>query len=95
MFMNDLSGNAELNHPKSTFLYKPTGGDKYIWGPGWDFDWGFGYQLSGAYFRTYSYRTIGVMEGEGKVFFAAMMANEQVIDAYYKVWLNFMKNDGV
>lgn len=95
MFMNDLSGNAELNHPKSTFLYKPTGGDKYIWGPGWDFDWGFGYQLSGAYFRTYSYRTIGVMEGEGKVFFAAMMANEQVIDAYYKVWLNFVKNDGV
>lgn len=95
MFMNELSGNAELNHPKSTFLYKPTGTKRYIWGPGWDYDWGFGYQLSGSYFRTYSYKTIGVMEGEGKTFFAAMMAHEQVIEAFYRLMVDFVKNDGV
>ena len=95
MFMNDLSGNAELNHPKSTFLYKPTGTDKYIWGPGWGFDWGFGYQAYGAYFLSYSFETIGVMSGEGKTFFADMMKNEDVIEAYYKLWLRFVENDGV
>ena len=95
MFMNDLSGNAELNHPKSTFLYKPTGTDKYIWGPGWDFDWGFGYQMYGSYFRSHSFKTIGVMNGEGKTFFGDMMTDEDVIEAYYKVWVKFVENDGV
>ncbi len=35
--------NQELNHPKSVFMYKTEGG-KYMFGPGWDFDWAFGYQ---------------------------------------------------
>ena len=95
MFMNDLCGNTELNHPKSTFLYKPTGTDRYIWGPGWDFDWGFGYQMYGSYFRSYSYTTIGAMNGVGATFFKAMMANEGIINAYYKLWKTFIDNDGV
>lgn len=95
MFMNDLCGNTELNHPKSTFLYKPTGTERYIWGPGWDFDWGFGYQMYGSYFRLYSYSTIGAMNGVGSTFFKAMMANEGIIEAYYKLWKTFIDNDGV
>lgn len=95
MFMNDLSGNTELNHPKSTFLYKPIDTDRYIWGPGWDFDWGFGYQMNGSYFRTYSYKTIGVMNGVGTTFFNYMMNNKGVVDAYYKIWKEFIDNDGV
>lgn len=95
MFMNDLCGNAELNHPKSTFLYKPLGTDKYIWGPGWDFDWGFGYQAYHTYFKSYKFRTIGVMAGVGKTFFADMMSDEMVIEAYYKLWMKFKNNDGV
>ncbi len=95
MFMNDLCGNTELNHPKSTFLYKPTGTDRYIWGPGWDYDWGFGYELYHSYFKDYSYKTIGAMNGVGANFFTAMMSNEEVIEAYYKVWVKFVENDGV
>ena len=95
MFMNELSGNTELNHPKSTFLYKPTGTDRYIWGPGWDFDWGFGYQMHGSYFRSYTYKTIGAMSGVGANFFSAIMSHEEVIEAYYKVWVKFVENDGV
>ncbi len=34
--------NQELNHPKSVYLHKTEGG-KYIFGPGWDFDWAFGF----------------------------------------------------
>ena len=95
MFMNDLCGNTELNHPKSTFLYKPTGTDRYIWGPGWDFDWGFGYEMNGSYFKTYSYKTIGVMNGVGTSFFKKMMSHEEVIEAYYKIWVKFVENNGI
>ncbi len=95
MFMNELCGNTELNHPKSTFLYKPTGTDRYIWGPGWDFDWGFGYESNGSYFKTYAYKTIGVMNGIGTNFFRSMMTHEEVIEAYYKVWVKFVENNGV
>ena len=93
MLMNDLCGNTELNHPKSTFLYKPTGTSRYIFGPGWDFDWGFGYQMNGSYFQTYSYRTIRAFTGLGTTFFQALMEHEQVIEAYYKVWQKFIKDD--
>lgn len=95
MFMNELAGNSELNHPKSTFLYKPTGTSRYIWGPGWDFDWGFGYEIYHSYFQSYSYTTIGVMNGVGTSFFRAMMSNEGIIEAYYKVWVKFVQNGGV
>jgi hypothetical protein len=81
MLMNDLCGNTELNHPKSTFLYKPYGTTRYIFGPGWDFDWGFGYQMYGSYFRTYTYRTIRAFTGLGTTFFQALMEHEQVIEA--------------
>ena len=95
MFMNDLCGNTELNHPKSTFLYKPTGTDRFIFGPGWDFDWGFGYEMNGSYFRTYSYKTIGVMSGKGNTFFTAMMSHEDILRQYYFVWKNFVESNGL
>ena len=95
MFMNELAGNTELNHPKSTFLYKPTGTKRYIWGPGWDYDWGFGYELYHSYFQSYSYKTIGAMNGIGTNFFRKMMSHEEVIEAYYKLWVKFVENDGV
>lgn len=95
MFMNDLCGNTELNHPKSTFLYKPHGTDRFIFGPGWDFDWGFGYQTNGRYFVTYSYKTIGVMNGSGCTFFNAMMSHEDILRQYYFVWKKFVENNGL
>ena len=95
MFMNELCGNTELNHPKSTFLYKPTGTKRYIWGPGWDYDWGFGYEIYHSYFQSYSYKTIGAMNGIGTTFFRSMMTHEEVIEAYYKLWVKFVENDGV
>ena len=95
MFMNDLCGNTELNHPKSTFLYKPTGTTRYIFGPGWDFDWGFGYQMKGSYFQMHEYKTIGAFSGLGTTFFNALLKHEQIITAYYKLWMKFLNNNGI
>ena len=95
MFMNDLCGNTELNHLKSTFLYKPHGTDRFIFGPGWDFDWGFGYETNGSYFRTYTYKTIGVMNGYGNTFFSAMMKHEDILRQYYFLWKKFVESNGL
>ena len=54
----DICCNQELNHPKSTFLYKIEG-QKWEFGPCWDFDWAFGYE------PTYSKGTSGNSWGGG------------------------------
>ncbi|GHU97580.1 hypothetical protein FACS189483_03960 [Spirochaetia bacterium] len=41
MLINEIVGNGELGHPKSTYMYKDDGG-KISMGPLWDFDWAFG-----------------------------------------------------
>lgn len=33
--------NLEINYPKSLYLYKKRKGEKYYFGPVWDFDWAF------------------------------------------------------
>lgn len=43
VLVNHLSGNRELNHPKSFFMYKEHVDSLYKLGPVWDFDWGFNY----------------------------------------------------
>lgn len=42
IMMFNLSCNQELNHPKSAYMYT-IGGDKFCFGPAWDFDWAYGY----------------------------------------------------
>ena len=37
-FVQDLTGNEESKHPKSTYMHKDAGG-KLTMGPVWDFDW--------------------------------------------------------
>ena len=45
LLVYNLACNQELNHPKSVYLYKTRGeGQKFQFGPCWDFDWAFGYQ---------------------------------------------------
>lgn len=46
LLANEIVRNAEIIHPKSTFMYKTAGG-KYCFGPLWDFDWAFGYNGNG------------------------------------------------
>ncbi len=46
LIVNEVIGNTELEHPKSTFLYKRAGG-KWTWGPIWDCDWAYGYSGGG------------------------------------------------
>ena len=54
LLVDEFSENYELFHPKSTFWYNPNlldSSSTFVFGPVWDFDWGYGYQYSGGYFN--------------------------------------------
>lgn len=43
VLVNHILGNFEISQMKSVYLYKERQGDKYCFGPVWDFDWALGY----------------------------------------------------
>lgn len=97
LLVNDLTNNVEINHPKSTFLYKEdvTGGDtKYIFGPVWDFDWAYGFARTNTYFDTDQQSAwLRQLDGSvGDVFFGDLMNIGVVKRYYYKVWSDFIRN---
>jgi hypothetical protein len=94
ILVNELVLNKELCHPKSTYLWK---GDLYspdskiMFGPLWDFDWAFGYENTGDYFKIDYKLQLLSMNGYGKNFFQALMSNEEFLIHYYKVWREFIE----
>lgn len=48
-----LTDNQEINHPKSTYIYKTATG-KYTMGPIWDFDWAYGFEGTSLHFTSYT-----------------------------------------
>lgn len=46
LLVQNIMSNHEAGNPKSVFLYKESEGEKYKFGPVWDFDWGLGYHLT-------------------------------------------------
>lgn len=45
LIVNLVTGNSEVDWPKSVKLYKEAPDSLYKFGPVWDFDWAFGYDL--------------------------------------------------
>ena len=94
---NDLVLNQEINHPKSTFYHKnesdPNG--KIVFGPLWDFDWGFNYENGGQY--CYSGQTSSVIKTSMSAyrFWLDMTNNEVFKKHYYHVWKEFMENNSI
>lgn len=100
LMVNDLIFNQELSHPKSTFLYNEnllSDTARYIFGPVWDCDWGFGYQSQGNYFYTDAetdYYNSPTAPSSGKAFLKALRYNagEELNKQYYRVWTDFVQN---
>ncbi|MBR4649392.1 MAG: CotH kinase family protein [Bacteroidaceae bacterium] len=95
LFVDELSENYELFHPKSTFCYNENIRDpnsKYIFGPVWDFDWGYGYQLNGNYFTdpsTNDFWTRVSMEASQWAY-DLRYCGEDFDKIYYQLWHRFM-----
>lgn len=94
--VNDLVRNVETYHPKSCYLFNenPAEGEKWKFGPAWDFDWAFGYEGSSTYFIYGAEEDLfsGVYHNPkaGYRFYNALRNTEAAKRAYYKEWINFM-----
>lgn len=95
LFVEEFTANFELMHPKSTFLYNPNvmnADSKYVFGPVWDFDWGFGYSGNSNYFTTYSnidyWNRPG---GDGQPWANQLRYNGEKFDKkYFNLWHDFV-----
>lgn len=98
MLVNMLSQNLELLHPKSVFLYKEdllSLHSKYVFGPAWDFDWGFGYEGATTYCqRNAEQNFFTAYYDTGRPFFTNLFYNsDKVKRASYALWTKFLEND--
>ncbi len=107
--VNELVVNYELMHPKSTYLYKEdlfSMESKYIFGPIWDLDWGYGYEGTGSYcasnatddfYKSPAHTFRGNNDGYGTEIFWKNLryGSEEVDRACYKIWTKFVKQGGM
>ncbi len=83
-----LTDNREINHPKSTFMYKNSKG-KIAKGPVWDFDWGFGFQYNESYFNNPTANLFSGSSSSGNKFFTKIMTSPVVRAKFKEKWNNF------
>jgi hypothetical protein len=100
LLVNDLCNNVELNHPKSTFLFKENYASedtKYVFGPIWDFDWSYGFARTNTYFdRDQNTTWLRTLDGSvGNFFFHDLMELDIVKRYYYKTWMDFIYNSHI
>ena len=100
LMVNDLIFNLELTHPKSMYVYNEniqSDTARYIFGPVWDCDWGFGYQATTNYFYSNAeddFYNAAAAASTGKTFLKALRYNggEELNKQYYRVWTDFVQN---
>ena len=99
LMVNELICNFELYHPKSTFCYRESFASdtsKYVFGPVWDLDWGFGYEQNRSYFKANATSNfwIDMPNFEVKQFIQDLRWNyEPMCDLYKQLWKKFMDED--
>lgn len=87
-----LTGNEEINHPKSTYIYKKRG-HKYCMGPIWDFDWAFGYEGSGTHFVNPSRSLFWSGSAKGTAFFAKIADDPVMRELFRAKWSRFKEQN--
>lgn len=87
-----ITGNEEINHPKSVYAYKVVG-DKYNFGPLWDFDWAYGYEGGSHFDRPERplFRAVG-KEFPGTSIFRRLMDDPKVKTAFKNEWTAYKMN---
>jgi len=86
-----LSDNEEINHPKSTYLYK-TGTGKFKIGPIWDFDWGFAYEGSSQHFSSYDRPLFWSPQSRGTRFFSKLLTDPKIKLLVKENWAAFQSS---
>lgn len=100
-FVTEMTRNTEVKHPKSWRLYNAdiTQTDSlYIFGPVWDFDWAYGYDGTGEYYKRYAETDLfqGMNSGNtGSAYFKQLFRGfDSVKREYYRLWLQWQQYQG-
>lgn len=90
LIIYNLTLNEEINHPKSTYMYKKKG-EKYAMGPIWDFDWAYGYEGTFQQFQTPDKPLFWTASGtrNGTVFFTRLLQSPAIRALYKTEWQKF------
>lgn len=86
-----LTLNEEINHPKSTYIYKSETG-KYTMGPIWDFDWGFGFEGSFEHLRGSTRSLFWSPPRKGTRFFSRFLEDPAIRSMLKESWTDFKSN---
>ena len=86
-----LTDNEEINHPKSTYLYKTKTG-KWTMGPIWDFDWAFAYEGTQVHFSRPDRPLFWNSSSEGTRFFSKLMTDLRIKTLVKQKWADFKNN---
>jgi len=86
-----LTGNEEINHPKSTYIYKTSDG-KYTMGPVWDFDWAFAFEGSFEHFSSFDRPLFWSRSSKGTQFFSRIMDDPAIKTLLKERWTTFHAN---
>ena len=90
--VNMLTANEEINHPKSTYIYKEDGG-KYSMGPIWDFDWAYSFEGTSRHFNNPNRNLFWENEKNGTAFFKRLILSDSNIKSLIKnYWSDFLTN---
>jgi CotH kinase protein len=86
-----LTANEEINHPKSTYIYKTKTG-KFTMGPIWDFDWAYGYEKSLVYFSSFNKPMFWSYSSVGEKFFSRFLLDPKIKTLIKQQWKGFKNN---
>ncbi len=86
-----ITCNEEINHPKSTFLYKANNG-KYTMGPIWDFDWAFGYEERQRYYLNPNRSLFWERKALGETFFKRIYSDPKIKALLKQKWQIFKRD---
>ncbi|MFK7983236.1 MAG: CotH kinase family protein [Saprospiraceae bacterium] len=86
-----LTGNEEINHPKSTYIHKIKEG-KYTMGPIWDFDWAFAFEGSLEHFSSFDIPLFWTSSAKGTQFFSRFLADPAMKALLKTEWAAFQAN---
>ena len=86
-----LTGNEEINHPKSTYIHKTKTG-KYTMGPIWDFDWAFAFEGSLVHFSSFDRPLFWTPPAKGTKFFSRLLEDPAMKALLKAEWATFQAN---
>lgn len=94
LIVYEITRNTELEWPKSTYLHKKAG-EKWVWGPVWDFDWAYGYTGGGQNYWSSGTASSVLYNGNsdnrpGSIFFNKLFNDDGFKKEYQARWNEIM-----